>query len=141
MSGLFLTWCSSHMITNKLLGCGLTAISCVALLNGYKPAGITDTMIQEANMDGRSLLSMEDAPSDDVFPIWIFMSIGILIEMSFFFDALCKPDQELGILMITINRMLVGDILKFMKVFMMSSSTTASPCTSVSYTHLTLPTT
>merc|ERR1719487_2086630 len=37
--------------------------------------------------------------------------------MNFFFLALVNPDEELGILFITINRMLGGDISRFMKVF------------------------
>merc|ERR1719217_1722607 len=43
--------------------------------------------------------------------------MGILLEMNFFFLALVNPDEELGILFITINRMLSGDISRFMKVF------------------------
>jgi len=127
------------MITTKLLGCALTAVSCVALLNGYKPAGITAEMVAAAGAggdDGRLLLESAGLAdgladggaralselaggggADDVFPVWIFMSLGILIEMMFFFDALTRPDEELSILMIMINRMLTGDIFKFMKVF------------------------
>merc|ERR1719453_1457041 len=56
-------------------------------------------------------------PSDDYMPIWVFMSTGILLEMNFFFTALTAPDEALGILFITINRMLGQDIAKFMKVF------------------------
>ena len=123
MSGLFLTWCSAHMITTKVLGCALTAVSCVALLNGYKPAGITDAMVDASNKSPVAINLLDPVEllasgRDDVFPVWIFMSLGILIEMMFFFDALTKPDQDLGILFITISRMLSGDIAKFMKVFM-----------------------
>jgi len=114
-----MTWASSHMITNKLIGCALTAVACVALLNGYKPAGITQEMIDAADGDDSTrLLSELAAPvSEDYFPIWIFMALGLLIEMMFFFDALTKPDEELGILFITISRMMGEDIAKFMKVF------------------------
>jgi len=128
ISALFMKWLSAHMITNKAVGCAFTAVGCVALLNGYKPAGITDAMIaahtEHAGDDGRMLeeqmRALADAgplPADDYFPIWIFMSLGLLIEMMFFFDALTKPDQELGILFLTIQRMLGQDIAKFMKVF------------------------
>merc|ERR550514_816292 len=62
-------------------------------------------------------LSENDAGQLDVFPIWIFMSLGLLIEMQYFFLALVNPNQELGVLFITINKMLGNDIAKFMKVF------------------------
>ena len=42
---------------------------------------------------------------------------GLLIQMQFFFLALVQPDEELGILFIMIDRMLTGDISRFMKVF------------------------
>jgi hypothetical protein len=118
ISALFMTWLSEHLITNKLLGCALTAFGCVALLLGYKPAGITDEMVW-GDSDGRMLreLAASEDPVDDYFPIWIFMSTGILLEMNFFFSALTNPDQELGILFITINKMMGQDIAKFMKVF------------------------
>ena len=114
---LFMTWLSSHLITNKLIGCGLTAIGCVALLMGYKPAGITDEMVWGGDGAGRMMADASEAAGDDYFPIWIFMAMGILLEMNFFFLALVNPDEELGILFITINRMLSGDISRFMKVF------------------------
>ena len=118
ISSLFMTWLSEHLITNKLIGCALTAFGCVALLMGYKPAGITDEMVW-GDPDGRMLreLAASEEPVDDYFPIWIFMSSGILLEMNFFFTALTNPDQELGILFITINKMMGQDIAKFMKVF------------------------
>ena len=112
MFGLFMQWCKAHMITDKVMGCALTAVGCVALLNGYKPAGITDEMVIKHDMT----LATDSSP--DYFPLWIFLSIGILIEMMFFFDALTKPNQEVGILFIMIARMLGEDIAKFMKVFM-----------------------
>jgi hypothetical protein len=114
ISSLFSTWLSSHLITNKLIGCALTAVGCVALLRGYKPAGITDEMVW--GDDNARALAETDA-GEDYFPIWIFMASGILLEMNFFFLALVNPDQELGILFITINKMLSQDIAKFMKVF------------------------
>merc|ERR1719181_2398368 len=60
MTGLFMTWCSSHMITNKVLGCALTAVGCVALLNGYKPAGITDAMVEAASHGDGRMLALEE---------------------------------------------------------------------------------
>ena len=112
MFGLFMQLCKAHMITDKVMGCALTAVGCVALLNGYKPAGITDEMVIKHDMT----LATDSSP--DYFPLWIFLSLGILIEMMFFFDALTKPNQEVGILFIMIARMLGEDIAKFMKVFM-----------------------
>ena len=115
---MFMTWASAHMITSKVLGCMLTAVGCVALLSGYKPAGITDEMVW-GDHDGRQLRQLVDStePTEDYFPIWIFMSLGLLIEMQFFFLALVNPNQELGVLFITINKMMGNDIAKFMKVF------------------------
>ena len=47
----------------------------------------------------------------------IFLSTGLLLEMNFFFMQLVNPDQDLGVLFLTINKMIANDILKFMKVF------------------------
>jgi transient receptor potential cation channel subfamily V protein 6 len=113
---LFSVWASSHMITSKLVGCALTAVGCVALLHGYKPAGITDSMVW-GDDDSHLRKLLGDELADDTFPIWVFMSLGLLIEMQFFFLALVNPNQELGVLFITINKMLGNDIAKFMKVF------------------------
>mmetsp|Transcript_56145 Transcript_56145/g.111449 ORF Transcript_56145/g.111449 Transcript_56145/m.111449 type:complete len:986 (-) Transcript_56145:258-3215(-) len=115
--GLFSTWAGAHMITTKVVGCLFTAVGCVALILGYKPAGITDDMVWGDSASEHSTLSLTTADNDDVFPIWIFMSMGILIEMQYFFLALVNPNQELGVLFITINKMLSNDIAKFMKVF------------------------
>ena len=114
---LFMTWASSHMITSKLIGCAFTAVGCVALLSGYKPAGITDEMVWGDDSEGLRRLTESGMEGDDAFPIWIFMSLGLLIEFQFFFLALVNPNQELGVLFITINRMLGADIFKFMQVF------------------------
>ena len=119
----FGVWCSAHNVTSKVLGCALTAVGCVALIMGYKPAGITDAMVW-GDENGRMLSEeqmarelSENAGADDTFPIWIFMSLGLLIEMQYFFLALVNPNQELGVLFITINKMMGNDIAKFMKVF------------------------
>ena len=123
----FSTWASSHMVTTKVIGCALTAVACIALIVGYKPAGITDEMVWGPDFDqsGRMLHGAAGAAGskagtsgeDDIFPIWIFMSLGLLIEMQYFFLALVNPNQELGVLFITINKMLGNDIAKFMQVF------------------------
>ena len=136
----FSIWCSAHNVTSKLIGCALTAVGCVALIMGYKPAGITDEMVwgdgarmlgdggmeladgvgvgSSLGLDGAAGRALSEGGAlDDTFPIWIFMSLGLLIEMQYFFLALVNPNQELGVLFITINKMLSNDILKFMKVF------------------------
>ena len=54
IGSLFATWASSHMITSKVIGCAFTAIGCIALLLGYKPAGITDEMVWGDDEIGRA---------------------------------------------------------------------------------------
>jgi hypothetical protein len=47
----FSIWASSHMVTTKVIGCALTAVACIALIMGYKPAGITEEMVWGPDLD------------------------------------------------------------------------------------------
>eukprot|EP00322_Chrysochromulina_rotalis_P000732 CAMPEP_0115884524 /NCGR_PEP_ID=MMETSP0287-20121206/30166_1 /TAXON_ID=412157 /ORGANISM="Chrysochromulina rotalis, Strain UIO044" /LENGTH=897 /DNA_ID=CAMNT_0003340839 /DNA_START=17 /DNA_END=2710 /DNA_ORIENTATION=+ len=62
------------------------------------------------------LLTDSDAPTDN-FPSWVFLATGLVIQMQYFFTNLTMPSQEVGILFIMISRMLGGDVMKFLKVF------------------------
>ena len=46
-----MTYCNAHGITIKVTGMLMTAIACVALIHGYKPAGITDYQIMFHHVD------------------------------------------------------------------------------------------
>lgn len=156
------TYCAAHGITTKLIGMGFTSLSCLALIFGYKPAGITDFMVQSYGREDssesweaaaaqglifppppaplptmlvaggsgrRSGRQLQDAPlpdatipdvlkPDDMFPLWVFLAVGLLFQMQYAFSNLVMPDQPLGILFIMIDKMATGDISKFMKVFL-----------------------
>ena len=55
--------------------------------------------------------------TDDKFPLWVFLALGLVIQMNYFFQNLIGPDQEVGVSFITMFKMLEGDVAKFMKVF------------------------
>ena len=140
------TYCAAHGITLKVIGMAFTAIGCIALILGYKPAYISDFQVSYHQEDVRgggqdwSAAALADAvplvfppppspdppppiapgtwdyypptpplPADltkvlpngieayDFFPAWVFLAIGLVVQMQYFFTNLTMPSQEVGL--------------------------------------------
>ena len=152
-----LTYCNAHGITTKVFGMLLTAVACLALIFGYRPAHISQFEVEFHNHEdspealaaavnyafppppspGPPPPDLPDAPlpppyhiapsppyallpdggiKDDKFPLWVFLALGLVIQMNYFFQNLIGPSQAVGIAFICMGKMLEGDVTKFMKV-------------------------
>ena len=159
-------YCAAHGITLKLIGMTFTSVACLALIMGYKPAGVSGYLVQFPHGDGvgtereqewldshnyvlppppspkppppfppvlpgqvlqampspvpvpNDTVLLPDTPmADDKFPLMVFLAVGLVVQMQYFFSNLVQPNQQMGILFIMVDKMFSGDVMKFMKVF------------------------